>query len=202
MPRAFNQREERQIGERLRQDGLRLFAAQGVLKTSVEEITRSAAIAKGSFYKFYESKEVLFFELLEETQNAIRAPLLDDKILKSRQTRAHFEKRLHAVFRRVCDDPLIQFMGRESEFLAVSRKVPPKVLLAHQNDDQAFLEALIRKWNMRARPPKRDVVAARMTLLLLVSLQRDFLGEKLFPHGRDAAIASLADCFFAPASRR
>lgn len=202
MPRAFNGREERQIRARLRKDGRKLFAAQGVLKTSIEEIARSAGIAKGSFYKFYGSKELLYFELLEETQNEIRAPLLDDTLPRSRKTRACFEKLIGALFTKICNEPLVQFMGREGDFMAVARKVPPEILTAHQKDDQAFLATLIKIWNAKAKPPPRDVVAARVTLLLLVSLQQGFLGPKLFPHARDAAITSLADCFFAPARDR
>lgn len=34
-------------------------------KTSVDQLTRAVGIAKGSFYKFYESKEMLFFAVLE-----------------------------------------------------------------------------------------------------------------------------------------
>ena len=34
-------------------------------KTSVEQLTKAVGIAKGSFYKFYESKEMLFFAVLE-----------------------------------------------------------------------------------------------------------------------------------------
>lgn len=198
MPRPFNASEERAIREQLRKTGRRLFSARGVLKTSIEEIAQSAAIAKGSFYKFYGSKELLYFELLEETQNEIRAPLLDDALSKSKLTRTKFEKLVDALFTKIGNEPLVQFMGRENEFMAVARKVPPEILLAHQKDDQAFLAALIKKWNRYRKPPPRDQVAARMTLLLLVSLQRDFLGEKLFPHGRDAVISSLADCFFTP----
>ncbi len=200
MPRSFSEREEDQIRENLRKDGRKLFAAKGVLKTTVEEIAKSAAIAKGSFYKFYPSKEMLFFELLEDAQNAIRAPLLDQKRSSRQKTRAHFERLIHTLFRQICDDPLIRFMGDRRDLLAISRKVPPKILLAHQQGDQAFLRALIREWNTKAKSPQRDVVAARMTLLMLVSLKRDFVGERLFQHAADAAIESLADCFYKPTS--
>lgn len=68
MPRAFDESERAGITRRLRQAGRRLFAAQGVVKTSVENLTAAAGIAKGSLYKFYLNKELLFFELLEESQ--------------------------------------------------------------------------------------------------------------------------------------
>ena len=34
-------------------------------KTSVDQLTKAVGIAKGSFYKFYESKEMLFFAVLD-----------------------------------------------------------------------------------------------------------------------------------------
>ena len=35
-------------------------------KTSVEQLTEAVGISKGSFYKFFESKELLFFTVLED----------------------------------------------------------------------------------------------------------------------------------------
>lgn len=196
MPRAFSVQEEASIRELLRNVARRLFASQGVLKTSLEQITSAAGIAKGSFYKFYQTKEVLFFELLEDSQTQIREPLLVGNLPTHQKTRRHFEKRVRTLFDQICADPLVQYMGREQELLAIVRKTPPKILSAHQKEDQAFLDALIKRWNTKSKPPIRDVVAARVSVLLLVSLKRDFLGERLFPHAATSAIESLTDCFF------
>ena len=111
-------------------------------------------------------------------------------------SRAELEALLHSMFKAVCDDPLIQFMGRENELIAISRKVPPETLIAHQKDDQAFLETLIARWNTRQTPPPRDRIAARITTFMLVSLNRGFIGDRLVLHAEDAVVASLADCFF------
>ena len=199
MPRAFNQEEERQIRAQLRNGARKMFAASGVLKTSVEEIAQCASIAKGSFYKFYGSKEILYFELLEEAQNEIRAPFLDEKLTKPRRTRAQFEKLTRAMFKNISNEPLVLLMGRDNELLAVSRKVPPKILMVHKQADLEFIDALIKKWNAKRKPPSREAVAAHITMLLLISLKRDFLGEHLLPHAVDAAISNLADCLFSRA---
>ena len=116
--------------------------------------------------------------------------------------RAQFEELFRTMFKKICNEPLVQFMGSEDEFRAVARKVPPAILAAHQKDDQVFLDALIKQWNTKKPPPPRDMVAARMTMLLLTSLNREFLGTRLFPHAVDAAVSSLADCFYAPARGR
>lgn len=51
--------EQLHIRKRLRESGRRLFATFGVVKTSIDQLTREAGIAKGSFYKFHDSKERL-----------------------------------------------------------------------------------------------------------------------------------------------
>ena len=38
----------------------------GMRKTSVEQLTDAVGISKGSFYKFFDSKELLFFAVLED----------------------------------------------------------------------------------------------------------------------------------------
>ena len=38
----------------------------GMRKTSVEQLTEAVGISKGSFYKFFDSKELLFFAVLED----------------------------------------------------------------------------------------------------------------------------------------
>ena len=43
----------------------------GMKKTSVEQLTKAVGIAKGSFYKFYESKEMLFFAVLENVHSEL-----------------------------------------------------------------------------------------------------------------------------------
>lgn len=196
MPRAFNAKEEKQIRERLRTEGRKLFAAQGVLKTSIEQITKNVGISKGSFYKFYSSKEILFFELLETSQNIIRAPLFKIEQLPEEKTRAKFEFLLHQLFNNLCGDQLLQIMSSESEFMVISRKVPDEILSAHQKDDQAFLDNMTKVWNTKLDPPSRDRVAAQLTVLVMLSFNQSFLGERLLPFAVEGAIANLADCFF------
>ncbi len=192
MPRAFDQYEQTQINQRLRDVARHLFAGAGVAKTSVEQLTTAAAIAKGSFYKFYPSKELLFMELLEQTQNEIRLPILKARTV----TRKAFANRLRKMFTAICNDPLVQLMGHEAELQAIKRRVPADYLLAHQQQDQLFLEQLIQCWNTRSAAPHRDVVAARMTVLVLLSLNQAFIGDRLFPHAVTAAVTSLSNCFF------
>jgi AcrR family transcriptional regulator len=44
----------------------RLFGRFGLRKTTVEEIIRLARVAKGTFYKYFSDKDVLFLEIVEK----------------------------------------------------------------------------------------------------------------------------------------
>src|SRR5262245_6376057 len=77
MPKGFSERERTIIRAKLREKGGELFGVYGVRKTNVEELARAAGISKGAFYLFYESKEELFFELLEQFEAEYQAAMLE-----------------------------------------------------------------------------------------------------------------------------
>ena len=80
MPRAFTKQEQAVINERLLESGAKLFGRYGLRKTTVEEITRDAGISKGSFYRFFESKELLCFTILETIQAGQRCAFCRDDL--------------------------------------------------------------------------------------------------------------------------
>ena len=62
---AFTDFETEQLRKALLKETRHCAVTLGMKKTSVDQLTRAVGIAKGSFYKFYESKEMLFFAVLE-----------------------------------------------------------------------------------------------------------------------------------------
>ncbi len=66
MPRRFTPEEEQVIRESLRQAARAQMGPRGVRRTSIDELVRAAGISKGSFYRFWESKESLALDLLAE----------------------------------------------------------------------------------------------------------------------------------------
>ena len=62
---AFTDYEAEQLHKALLKETRRCAVTLGMKKTSVDQLTKAVGIAKGSFYKFYESKEMAFFAVLE-----------------------------------------------------------------------------------------------------------------------------------------
>jgi AcrR family transcriptional regulator len=53
--------------KKIKESGLDVFAEKGVCDARIEDITETADLGKGTFYSHFESKDVLFAELLEDS---------------------------------------------------------------------------------------------------------------------------------------
>jgi AcrR family transcriptional regulator len=195
MPRPFDSREEAAIRDSLRETGRDLFRRNGLAGTTIDALARAAGIAKGSFYKFYSAKEILYFELLEDAHEALRQPLLRDEPAEGRD-RAWLAAQFKILLQRSLEEPLIRNLAEGGTMQTLYRRIPPERLQAHQIKDQQFLDALIEKWSPPDSRPDRDQIAARMTMAAMVSLQPQFFGERLHGLALDAAITSLVDCIY------
>jgi AcrR family transcriptional regulator len=63
-PKILSEQEKKIRREYLLSKGRELFVTYGVRKTSVDDIIMAAKMAKGTFYQYFESKEVFFLEIL------------------------------------------------------------------------------------------------------------------------------------------
>ena len=128
MPKIYSDDERRRIREALRREAGKCLALYGVKRTTVDELCRRAAIPKGTFYLFYESKEALFFDLLEsyasEVENEYLAMLqeIDENHIVTSLTDIFY-----ALLMKFCDQGLYRFLdGTEMEL--VLRRMPDRSL--------------------------------------------------------------------------
>ena len=67
------QRHKRERKERIYRAALRLFREKGFENTTVEEITRMARVAKGTFFNYFPTKEAVLLYLAERQMGGLRA---------------------------------------------------------------------------------------------------------------------------------
>ena len=75
MPRIFSEADRGAIRQSLIEAGRESFLRHGLRKTSVEELARSAGIAKGTFYNFFASKEDLCMAIFDQEERAMASDL-------------------------------------------------------------------------------------------------------------------------------
>ena len=76
MPKAFSNNEREYIKNRLMEEARNCLKLYGMKKTTVDELVKRVNIPKGTFYLFFESKEILFYEVLCLFHDELQAELL------------------------------------------------------------------------------------------------------------------------------
>ena len=65
MPKIYSQIEKDNIRNTLRREAAKCLGIYGVKRTTVDELVHRAGIPKGTFYLFYENKESLFLDIID-----------------------------------------------------------------------------------------------------------------------------------------
>ncbi len=193
MPKAFSEREKELIVKRLQEQGYKMFSAHGLKKTNVEEIALAAGISKGAFYSFYESKEALLMDVIEEAEKIFRQQLLAVIDLPGPSPRARFYailKKAFALFRTI---PILQFFTG-SDYDLLFRRVPAEKFQHHLANDLAFFNELIRRCQNAGIPiqVQAEQVSRLVYPLVLAILHEDDLNLNNFSSDIDLLMELVA----------
>ena len=141
MPR-FNDNEKKWIQHKLLTEGERLFTAHGIKKVTIDDLVDAAGIAKVSFYTFYESKEYLYLDIVQNVQQQIFLKL--HAILESNKNASGEDRVLQvfgAMYKMMLQYPILA--GIDSKTIEIiSRKVSKDRLVSFQDQNLSAAQAL------------------------------------------------------------
>jgi AcrR family transcriptional regulator len=176
MPRGFTEQEKAIIRGRLKEKGQWFFETYGLRKTNVEELTRAVGISKGAFYLFYESKEELFFDILEQLEGEFRERAMENIFKPGRTDRESIRDFLLSALQMMDENPIFRlFTGDDYQYL--TRKLPPERLDAHLKNDEAVMEQFIRMQPERFAIHDAKLAANLIKALLFVTFHKADFGE-------------------------
>ena len=182
---AFSEEQNEILRRDLICEARRCGVSIGMRKTSVEQLTDAVGISKGSFYKFFPSKELLFFAVLEDIHtecfSAARASLRETAALSPADRAA---EAILAACRWLSETRALVFVENDAEFLL--RRLPDEVKTAHYHDDETHIRALLESSGLRPRGGIALAAAAIRGLILTVSHQEQ-IGE-LYPQVLDILV--------------
>jgi AcrR family transcriptional regulator len=193
MPKAFTEHEKDLIGKRLLEQGYKLFSVYGLRKTNIEELAQAAGISKGAFYNFYESKEALFMDVIEQAEIRLRQEILAVVDLPGPSPRARLLAVLKKAFAIVETMPILQFVTG-SDYDLLFRRLPAEKLQEHLTSDRAFFEELIARCQdagipIRAQP---EQIVGLLYPLVLTILHTDDWGGINFSGSLDLYLELVA----------
>jgi AcrR family transcriptional regulator len=193
VPKAFSEHEKEMIRAQMREKGKKLFEKHGLKKTSVDELTEAVGISKGAFYLFYESKEELFLEVLEQIEKEIQTSILEFTVRPKADARKNVSEMLKGFLVTWDDYPLLKNFG-QSDFDYLARKIPAERIQQHAQSDTEFTDNFIKKVKREGIAVKASprVVSNLIKSLFFIGLHREDLGEDAYEESINVMIDLVA----------
>jgi AcrR family transcriptional regulator len=187
MPKAFSENEKRYIRQRLMEEARICLDQFGVRKTTVDELVKRANIPKGTFYLFYDSKELLFFDVFSAFHDEIHSRLLSEiAVANDKMSPAKLTHIILGLYRTLGDSFMLSFLTN-GEMERLIRKLPPEVAQSHAEEDDIIVDKLLFLVpNMKA--DKSRVFSAALRGVFLSMLYKQEIGEDVFDEALEMLI--------------
>ncbi len=179
MPKTFTNQEREYIKQKLMSEARQCLTRFGVRKTTVDELVKRANIPKGTFYLFYESKELLFFDVLCTLHDEIQTKLLSEITnIKEGMNAKKLTELILSLYKMVEDSFLLKLIS-DGDMELLIRKLPPEVAEKHAEKDDFSVEQLVSLVpNMKSDNIRAFSAALRGVFLSM--LHRHEIGDEFF----------------------
>lgn len=191
----FTELEKEKIREELVEVAYRLFIDKGFKSTSLEDITSSVGIAKSTFYVFFESKEMLYMELLAHEGEQIEKKVWP-KVIAAEDIRSAIKMYLNMMALELESKILTQRLVYDlEEYKLVSRKLNPEYVGTEQLRSIVPLMEFIKSHQDSKEMIDEDpgVIAGVLRSALLIGSQKRDLQQYNYEKIRELLFEAVAN---------
>lgn len=193
MPKPWNAKEKELIKATLIKEGKNIFEKYGIQKTTIDEIVKASQISKGAFYLFYDSKEALYLDVLDNAQHEFREILFNNVFQDGVPRRESFKLFLYKMIELINTMPIYTQLN-SSLFEYLSRKLPDDILNEKLKKEPEDTIRFLSQWIERGWMKKVDLKALNgMFLEFVLFIKRgDELTEQNFEAVKELWIEMLS----------
>jgi len=170
MAKSFTEIEKDNIRKRLISECEINWSKYGYKKTNIDELCSKSGIAKGSFYTFFDSKEKLFFEVLNGIQNRLISSV--DEILSNMPPKEGFAKALKMLYRLYDKSPFL-YSPNNTDYITLLNKIPKEMLSQLEYSNVQSFYSLIERHNLKLKIEKEKAFGVCNALLSSLLLKED-----------------------------
>ena len=183
MAKAFTEEEKKQIRQLLVEKGTELFTIYGFKKTSIGDLTKQIGIAQGTFYQFFNSKEDLFFEILEIEGNQLRKKVIQKTIIDSKTPQETIYNIYHCTLKALEEHPLMKKVLFQNELDYIYSRFTPEQMKAHSDASVNPLLEVFKGWKNSGLIGDIDptLIIGVVRSMIILSFHKDQVGEDIFP---------------------
>ena len=195
MPKCYSEQEREYIKKRMKEEAADCMARYGIRRTTVDEIVRRVKIPKGTFYLFYQSKELLLFDVILEQHDLIEKKLFEDvsQMDPAALTAEQLTDIIFSFYRMAGQMPILKILNSD-EIELLARKLPPEVMAEHLGHDDSMVERIFSQLPIREDVDSTTVSAA-FRALYFSTLHREEIGEEQFDEALRTLIYGLVTQF-------
>lgn len=195
MPGGFTEEEKEQIINDLIEEGTKLFSIYGLKKTTIRDLTKAVGISQGSFYKFFNSKEELYFEILDKEGQRLRKELMKYSELVKENPRKGIKKILLEAYTSLEKNDLFKDLFSENTYEILVRKLPEEKIEEHIKMDFSEIIPLIKEGQKKQiiKNENPEAITGILHSLFFITLHKDDIGDKAFNNSFDLLIDLIVD---------
>ncbi|WP_320130690.1 TetR/AcrR family transcriptional regulator [uncultured Sphaerochaeta sp.] len=180
MPKTFSEHERLAIRNQLKKEGKICLGLYGMKKTTVDELVRRVHIPKGTFYLFYDSKELLFFDILMDLHDSFQQTLLSQiQQAKGPLQAQEVTDFIYSLYKAIDATFLPSFIA-SGDLELLMRKLPPEIVSAHAQKDDFSVEQLLNLLYIPATKESVEVSSAALRAIFTSLLHKQEIGEAVF----------------------
>jgi AcrR family transcriptional regulator len=178
LPKKYSDNEKVIIQKKLKEEAMKCLSLYGIKKTTVDEIIKRVNIPKGTFYLFYESKELLLFDVINDLHNEVQDSLMEKfASLQGELTCEKLTDILMELYEKVMETGLVSIL-LNGDLEVLMRKLPQEAVEEHFKHDDFNLEQLFSFLNIDSKKMEYYSGAFRAAFMTLL-YQRE-IGESVF----------------------
>ncbi len=190
MPKVYSDNERVYIKKRLKEEAAYCLSTFGIRRTTVDHLVERVQIPKGTFYLFYEAKEILLFEVLLEQHETIEKQLLDEiKALQQHITAESLTEIIYGFFKAIDETGLLRLLTT-GEIELLYRKLPQEVMQAHFLHDSTMIKDIVGMVSCTEKI-NTDYFAAAFRNLFISMIYKREAGEEYFNEALKLTIRGL-----------
>ena len=174
MARAFTEEEKEHIKQGLMSNGAKLIRQKGLRNVTVEELTQSTGIAKGSFYSFYPSRESLFWDVIKKEEVELVA-----KIEKVAGENLLPPDKVKKIFKDLfLHESSLAFHLDDLDRDYLIKKLPRDLIEADRKKSGDVLRSLLSLCNLSATQANEEQLMAMLQTIRQAASSQFFTNEK------------------------
>lgn len=188
MPK-FSDNELLIVQQSIYEKGKQLFIDLGLKKTSIDDIIQACDIGKGTFYKFYSSKEELYFTILKREESNYQL-VVEQVITSGKEGPELMTMLIKELFCFYQANAFLQLFFERKEMSLLLKKIPLEEVLLYSNEQRLkfvrLVEVLINEKRMANMNP--EIVEAIIRSILILSVHKQEIGKDVYSEVMESII--------------